>query len=72
MKHRSGAAENSGHVSSTMQDSQYECSVIEGLEDDQVVSVCADPYLVAQVSARHIAARPIGNPLAVLPYLSNE
>jgi len=72
MKRGSGAAENSGHISSTVQDSQYECAVIEGLENDQVVSVCADPYRVAQVRARHIAARAIGNLLAVLPYLSNE
>src|SRR2546429_6629189 len=47
--HASGAAENSGHVSGTVEHSQYECAVVEGLEDNQVVSVCADPYLVAQV-----------------------
>ena len=70
--HASGAAENSGHVSGTVEHSQYECAVVEGLEDNQVVSVCADPYLVAQVRARHVAMRPVGNLLAVLPYFSNE
>jgi hypothetical protein len=39
----SGAAENSGHVSSTVEHSQYECAFIEGLEDDQVVAGRADP-----------------------------
>jgi hypothetical protein len=29
------AAENSGHVSGTVQHSQYECAVVELLEDDQ-------------------------------------
>jgi hypothetical protein len=33
--------ENSGHVSSTVKYSQYECAVVERLEDDQVISVCA-------------------------------
>jgi hypothetical protein len=34
--------------------SQYECAVIERLEDDQVISVCANPYRVAQVWTRHV------------------
>ena|SRR5258708_5628668 len=39
---RSVAAENSGHVSGTVKHSQYECAVVERLEDDQVISVCAN------------------------------
>jgi hypothetical protein len=42
------AAENSGHVSGTVKHSQYECAVVERLEDDQAISVCANPYRVAQ------------------------
>jgi hypothetical protein len=33
------AAENSGHDSGTVKHSQYECAVVERLEDDQVISV---------------------------------
>jgi hypothetical protein len=66
------AAENSGHVSGTMKHSQYECAVVERLEDDQVISVCADPYRVAQVWTRRVVIRSARNFLAVLPYLSNE
>ena len=66
------AAENSGHVSGTMKHSQYECAVVERLEDDQVISVCADPYRVAQVWTRRVVIRSARNLLAVLPYLSNE
>ena len=66
------AAENSGHVSGTVKHSQYECAVVERLEDDQVISVCADPYRVAQVWARRVVIRSARNLLAVLPYLSNE
>jgi hypothetical protein len=43
------AAENSGHVSRAVKHSQYECTVVERLEDDQVISVYANPYRVAQV-----------------------
>jgi hypothetical protein len=57
----SGAAENSGHVSSTVEHTQYECDFIEGLEDDQVVAVCADPDRFAQVRTRHEATRSVGN-----------
>ena len=66
------AAENSGHVSGTVKHSQYECAVVERLEDDQVISVCANPYRVAQVWTRHVLMRSVGNLLAVLPYLANE
>jgi hypothetical protein len=66
------AAENSGHVSGTVKHSQYECAVVERLEDDQVISVCANPYRVAQVWTRHVVMRSVGDLLAVLPYLANE
>jgi hypothetical protein len=65
-------AENSGHVSGTVKHSQYECAVVERLEDDQVISVYADPYRVAQVWTRRVVIRSARNLLAVLPYLSNE
>jgi hypothetical protein len=52
--------------------SQYERSVIERLEDDQVISVCANPYCVAQVWTRHVMMRSLSYLLAVLPYLANE
>jgi hypothetical protein len=64
------AAENSGHVSVTVKHSQYECTVVERLEDDQVISVCADPYRVAQVWTRRVVIRSARDLLAVLPYLS--
>jgi hypothetical protein len=48
------AAENSGHVSGTVKHSQYECALVGWLEDDQVISVCANPYRVAQVWTRHV------------------
>jgi hypothetical protein len=66
------AAENSGHVSGTVKHSQYKCAVVEWLEDDQVISVCADTYRVAQVWTRRVVIRSARNLLAVLPYLSNE
>lgn len=66
------AAENSGHVSGTVKHSKYECAVVERFEDDQVISVCANLYRVAQVWTRHVVMRSIGNLLAVLPYLANE
>src|ERR1700730_5260597 len=65
------AAENSGYVSGTVKHSQYECAVVERLEDDQVISVCADPYRVARVWTRRVVIRSARN-LAVLPHLSNE
>src|SRR6266849_9866371 len=68
----SRAAENSGQISGTIEHSQYECPLIAGFENDQVVSVYADPYRVAQVRTRDVAQRPVGNLLAVLPYLLNE
>jgi hypothetical protein len=64
--------ENSGHVSGTVKHSQYECAVVERLEDDQVTSVCANPYPIAQVWTRSEVIRSAGNLLAVLPYLSNK
>ena len=64
--------ENSGHVSGTVKHAQYERAVVERLEDDQVTSVCANPYPIAQVWTRSVVIRSAGNLLAVLPYLSNE
>jgi hypothetical protein len=52
--------------------SQYESAVVERLEDDQVISVCANPYRVAQVWTRHIVMRSLSNLFAVLPHLANE
>src|SRR5882762_4767657 len=69
---RSVAAKNSGHVSGTVKHSQYECAVVERLEYDQVISVCANPYGVAQVWTRHVVMRSVGDLLAVLPHLANE
>ena len=69
---RSAAAENSGQISGTVQHSQYECAVVEPLEDDQVISVCANPYRLAQVWTRHVVMRSVGDLLAVLPHLTNE
>jgi hypothetical protein len=66
------AAENSGHVSGTVKHSQYECAVVERLEDDQVISVYTNPYRIAQVWTRHVVIRSVGNLLAALPYLANE
>src|SRR5277367_4524502 len=63
---------NSRHVSGTVQHSQYECAVLERLEDDQVISVRANPYRVAQVRTRRVMMRSLGSLLAVLPYLANE
>jgi hypothetical protein len=69
---KSVAAENSGHVSSTVKHPQYECAVVVRLEDNQVISVCANSYRVAQVGTRHVLMRSVRNLLAVLPYLANE
>jgi hypothetical protein len=69
---KSVAAEHSGHVSGTVKHSQYECAVVDRLEDDQVITVRANPYGVAQVWTRHVVMRSISNLLAVLPYLTNE
>ena len=69
---RSVAAENSGHISGTVKHTQYECAVVERLEDDQVISVCTNPYRVAQVWTRRVVLRSVRNLLAALPYLSNE
>jgi hypothetical protein len=52
--------------------SQYECAVVERLEDDQVISVWANPYRVAQVWTRRAVMRSVRNLLAVLPYFANE
>jgi hypothetical protein len=68
----SSAAENSGNVSGTVKHSQYERAVVERIEDDQVISVCANPYRVAQVWTRRVVMRSVSNLLAVLPYLANE
>jgi hypothetical protein len=51
---------------------QYECAVVERLEDDQVISVCTNPYRVAQVWTRHVVMWSVRNLPAVLPYLANE
>ena len=55
------ATENSGHVSGTVKHSQYECAVVEPLEGDQVISVCANPYRVAQVWTHHVVIRSLSN-----------
>ncbi len=69
---RSVAAENAGHVSGTVNHSQYECAVVERLEHDQVISVCANPYRVSQIWTCHVVMRSVRNLLAVLPNLANE
>jgi hypothetical protein len=62
------AAENSGHVSGTVKHSQYECTVVERLEDDRVISVCAKCVLRRPgLGAPYIDAVR-RNLLAVLPY----
>jgi hypothetical protein len=66
------AAENSGHVSGTVNQSQYECAVVGLLEDDQVISVGRNPYRVAQVSTHHVVMRSLSNLFAALPHLANE
>jgi hypothetical protein len=55
-----------------MKHSQDEYTVVERLEEDQVISVCANAYRIAQVWTRDVVMRPVGNFLAVLPYLVNE
>jgi hypothetical protein len=55
-----------------MKHSQYECAVVERLEDDQVISVRANSYRVTQIWTRRVVMRSVRNFLAVLPYLSNE
>jgi hypothetical protein len=66
------AAENWEHVSGTVKHSQYECAVVGLLEDNQVISVCAYPYRVAQFWTHHVVMRSLSNLLAVLPHLANE
>jgi hypothetical protein len=56
---RSVAAKISGHVSGTVKHSQHECAVVERLEDDQVISMCANPYRVAQVWTPHVVMRSV-------------
>lgn len=55
-----------------MKHSQYECAVVEPLEYDQVISVCANPYRVAQVWTHHVVMRSLSNLFTVLPHLTNE
>jgi hypothetical protein len=52
--------------------SQYEGAVVERLENDQVISECANSYRVTQIWTRRVVMRSVRNFLAVLPYLSNE
>ena len=59
MRLRSGAAASFRHVSSTAEHPQYECGVVKGLENNQVVSVCAYPYRIAQVRTRYVAIPPV-------------
>ena len=66
------ATENSGHVSGTVKHSRYKCAGVERLEDDQVISVCANSYRVTQIWTRRVVMRSLRNFLAVLPYLSNK
>jgi len=55
-----------------VKNSQYERTVVKRLEDDQVISVCANPYLVAEIWTCHIVMRSVGNLLAVMPYFTDE
>ncbi len=55
-----------------MKNSQYEGAVFERLEDNQIISVRADPYRISQIRACDIVMRSVGDFLAVLPYLADE
>jgi hypothetical protein len=66
------AAQNSGHISGTVKHSQYEYAVVEPLEDDQVISVRANPYRVAQLWTHHVVMRSLSNLFAVLPHLAER
>lgn len=56
-------AADSGHVSNTVKHSQCECAVVVRLEDNQVISVCANPY--RQVWTRRAVMRSVRNLLAL-------
>ena len=66
------AAENPRHVSGSVENSQDEGAVFERLEDNQIISVRADPYRISQVRACNIVMRPVRDFLAVSPYLADE
>jgi hypothetical protein len=55
-----------------VKNSQYEGAVFERLEDNQVISVRADPYRISQIRACDIVMRSVGDFLAVLPYFADE
>ena len=62
---RSVAAEDSGYVSGTVKHSQYECAVVDRLEDDQVISVCANPYRVLDAPRSDVVRRQSSRSVAV-------
>ena len=55
-----------------MEHSQYKGTLIEGLEDNQVAPVYADPHDVAQFRTCNVVKRAFGNLLAVLTYFPDE
>ena len=55
-----------------MEHSEYECALLEGLEYNQIVSMCADPHGITQVGSHSIAKGTIGDRHAALAYFSNE
>jgi hypothetical protein len=55
-----------------VKNSQYEGAVFERFEDNQVISVGANPYRISQVWACDVVMRPVGDLFAVLPYLVDE
>jgi len=65
-------AESPRHVSGSVKNSQDEGTVFERLEDNQIISVRADPYRISQVRACDIVMRSVRDFLAVLPYLADE
>jgi hypothetical protein len=59
-------------VSRAVKHSQYECAALERLEDNKIVSMCADPDGITQVGTRNIAKGTIGDRQAVPAYFSDE
>ena len=66
------APENPRYVSGSVKNSQDEGAVYERLEDNQVISVGANPYCISQVWACYVVMRSVGDLFAVLPYLADE
>ncbi|MFZ0841496.1 MAG: hypothetical protein WAM77_28900 [Xanthobacteraceae bacterium] len=55
-----------------MKHAQDKGTVLVGLEDDQVISVCADADCIAQVRACNVPHGPVADPFAMLSDLLNE